>query len=259
MPTMKKGFACSAVLVCCACACSGAFAPGPSPTRITPSAVPSVEPVARPSEAPPPKVWTTAPGTDVCTEYEKPGAPDFSLFDVQAACEQWVHERRCRPGMACNNGCNNIACDGTGMHLRSTLLECTLAIGIGPLEFPPKSRRLAAAPDWDGAVRLLQQLFQLPERKLKLIGFALPSEAAFPAAAQRLARQRAEAVARELAARGVDRDRFVIEVGEPSALGVEGYRVGRVLLQFDPDWRQPQEFDASSPDYENLCWVKYPR
>jgi hypothetical protein len=241
-----------------ACACSSTPQSAPSVIPHAPTAVPSVELVARPSAAPPPKVWTTAPGTDLCTEYETPKAPDFSLFDAQAACEQWVHERRCRPGMVCNNGCNDIACDGTGMHLRSTLLECGLAIGIGVLEFPAKSRQLSSRPPFDEAVRLLQQLFRLPERKLKIIGFALPSEAAAPAAAQRLARQRAESVARELAARGVDRDRFVIQVGEPSALDVEGYRVGRVLLQLDPDWRQPQEFDSSYPDYENLCWVKYP-
>jgi hypothetical protein len=245
-----------ALWVCCAC--SGTRVPAPTATRATPSAVPSVELVSAPSEAPPPKVWTTAPGTDVCTEYEKQKAPDFSLFDAQATCEQWVRERRCRAGMVCNDGCNNIACDGTGMHLRSTLLGCELSIALGALEFPPKSWRLSSPPNWEEAVRGLEQVFRLPERKLKIIGFALPSEAAAPAAARRLARQRAESVARELAARGVDRGRLVIEVGEPSALGVAGYRVGRVRMQLDPDSRQPQEFDPSFPGYENLCWVKYP-
>jgi hypothetical protein len=257
MPATRKGVLWSAL--CVFWACSGTLVPAPSATRATPPAAPSFKLVAAPSEAPAPKIWTTAPDTDVCTEYEKPKAPDFSLFDTLAACEQWVHERRCRPGMACNDGCNDIACDGTGMRLRSTLLGCGLSIGIGALEFAAKSRRLTTSPDWEGAVRRLQQALRVPERKLKIIGFALPDEAAVPAAARRLARQRAESVARELAARGVDRGRFVIEVGEPSWLGVEGYRVGRVLVQLDPERRQPQEFDPSSSNYEDLCWVKYPR
>ena len=204
-----------------------------------------------------PKVWTTAPDTDVCIEYGKRQAPDFSQFDAKPACEEWVRERRCRPGMSCNNGCNDVGCDGTGMSMRSTLLGCEVALAVDPIEFPAKSAKLPAALSWDKAVGGLERLFRLPSRKLKIIGFALPSEAASPVAVKHLARQRAEAVAKVLVSHGLARARLVIQVGEPSTFGVEGYRVGRVSLQLDPNQLEPQEYEPSFPGYENLCWVKY--
>jgi hypothetical protein len=204
-------------------------------------------------------VWTTAPDTDVCTEYEKRQAPEFSLFDSQSACAQWVRERRCRPGMSCNDGCNDLGCDATGMHLRSTLLACELRVTLDAIEFLPKSRQLTTQLDWDDAVERLKKQLRLPARKLKIIGFALPSEAASPSAVKELARQRAEMVARAFGSRGIERSRLLPIVGDPSTLGVEGYRVGRVYLQLDPDQLEPEEYDPTSPGYAELCWVKYPR
>src|SRR4051812_31980593 len=132
---MRNELTWSALFVCGAC--GGTRVPAPSAAPAKPTAVSALAPSAAPApaEARPPKVWTTAPDTDVCTEYENPKAPDFSRFETQRACEQWVHERRCRPGMSCNDGCNDVGCDGTGMHSLRTLIECGLAVSVGRLEF----------------------------------------------------------------------------------------------------------------------------
>lgn len=220
------------------------------------SVAPPREPAVAQADGSDPAIWTTAPDTDVCTEYRKAQSPHSSQFGSKQACEQWVQQRRCRPGMSCNNGCNDVRCDATGMHIMSTLMECGLLV-VAPLEFREKSVKLRDALDWAEAAARLQRALRLPSRKLKISGFALPSEAASPAMVKRLAQQRAEAVARLLASHGVDRGRFVVEIGDPAELGVEGYRVGRVQLHMEPNRLQPEEYDASYAGYENLCWIKY--
>src|SRR5204863_4890700 len=47
-----------------------------------------------------------------------------------------------------------------------------------------------------------------------------------------------------------------VVIGDPSHLGVDGYRVGRVLLEMDPSQLQLEDFDPSSPEYAELCAVK---
>lgn len=256
---MRSGLAWLGLGVCWAC---GGKLPAPTESAATvqaaPRAAPAPPPVSARDREVEPKIWTTAPDTDACTQYLKQDAPEFSQFDSQPACEEWVQKRRCRPGMRCSDGCNGIACDGTGMHTLSTLVACELGIGIRSIEFREKSVKLPESLDLEQASRLLERALRFPKRKLKLIGVALPSEGASPVAVKQLARKRAEAVARALVLRGADRRRFVIEVLDASTLGMEGYRIGRVFLQLDPSERQPEEYDASYPDYENLCWIKYP-
>ena len=160
--------------------------------------------------------------------------------------------------MSCNNGCNDIACDGTGMRTRSTLLECGLSIGLDSLQFRDKSAQVPLAVDWEEASRMLQIVLHVPKRKLNIIGFATPSEGASPAARKRLARQRAEAVARVLVAHGADRGRLVVDVGDPATLGIDGYASGRVYLRLEPSYAEHEDYDPSAPGYEELCWIKYP-
>jgi hypothetical protein len=160
--------------------------------------------------------------------------------------------------MSCNNGCNDIACDGTGMRIMSTLLECGLSIGFDLLQFPQKSAQLPPAVDWEEPARRLQVALRVATRKLKIVGFATPSEGASPAARTRLARQRAEAVARVLVEHGADRGRLSIDVGDPATFGIEGYASGRVYLRLEPNYAEPDDYDPSAPGYEELCWIKYP-
>jgi hypothetical protein len=56
-----------------------------------------------------------------------------------------------------------------------------------------------------------------------------------------------------------DAKRIRVEIIEPAQMSGSDYRIGRVYFSFDPARLEQEEFDPSSPGYENLCWVKQAR
>lgn len=240
-----------------------ANAPSPShPIAATTAALPPPAPGARPTadvEPPDPQVWTTPPDSDVCTAYPGGKVRGYQTYPTRAECEDWVKQRRCRPNSNCSDGCNDISCDRTGMRMLSTLVECSI-LAPDQIEFRDKTLRPQTVPDWSKARDLIERFFRRPTRSLVITGTALPDEVHHGEAAQKqLARRRAEMARRELTSRGIDAKRIRVEVIEPAEMSGSDYEVGRVLFRFDPAWLEQEEFDPSSPGYENLCWVKQAR
>lgn len=210
-------------------------------------------PDAKPVE---PTVWTTPSESDTCTEYVRRVAPAFSQFETKQQCEEWVKQRRCKPGLSCYDGCNRVSCDGTGMRMLSTLKRCMVVVS-GDIEFRAKTTEPTTEPEWDEVAHRIERVFRVPERVLKITAYAKPDEAPSQPARQRLAQRRLALIKKELTARGVDPKRLTFIVGDPAQHGFQAIDAGRVVLQVDPNRTQPEDFDPSHPNYRELCAVKY--
>lgn len=216
-------------------------------------------PPLEPVEPTDPQVWTTPPDSDVCTAFPSKKVAEYQTYPSQAECEDWVKIRRCRPYSHCSDGCNNIGCDRTGMRMTTTLVECGLFV-VESVEFVSKTLRASKTPDWAALSQVSQRLLKLPTRQLVINASALPDEVGRSEAAQKqLAKRRGEWVRQQLVAQGMDPQRIRVSILEPAQMGVNDYRIGRAWFTFDPPRLEPEEYDSTYPDYENLCWVKQAR
>jgi hypothetical protein len=145
------------------------------------------------------------------------------------------------------------------MRSTTTLVECGLFVAE-TIEFASKTLRPKKTPDWAALAEVARRMLKLPARQLVITATALPDEVGRSAAAQKqLANRRAEWVRQQMVAQGVDATRIRVSILEPSKMGMNDYRVGRAGFTLDPARLQPEEYDSTHPDYENLCWVKRAR
>lgn len=231
--------------------------PAPPPPSPSAASVPDAGPEASSGghvEAPERRVWTTQSEADACEEFRVSEAPPYSQFDTRSECEAWVGERACRPGFSCFDGCNTVSCDPTGMHLRTTLVDCRLLMPE-TIEFqfaaltpkgspPPKLAAIQAA---------LAQVLEAPSRKVIVIGHAGDAEARTSEARDRLAVGRAEVVRRLLVDSGLPRERLIARAanagGGPVPLAAQR---SMVSFEFDPD--RPTRADADPEAQRTRRW-----
>ncbi len=202
------------------------------------------------------RVWTTEPEQDTCQQFPASEAPPHSQFDTRSDCEAWVAERTCRPGFGCFDGCNTISCDPTGMHLRTTLVDCRLSMletiefrfaSLVPKDSPP--------PQLAAIQATLARVLEVPARKVILIGHAGVAEANTPDARERLAAGRAEVVRGLLIGAGLPGDRLVARSASAGSAAVPPPAQGSVVsFEFDPD--RPTRADASPEAQRTRRWCQ---
>lgn len=233
-------------------------APAPAPARAPASAAPSAAaPVASASpptaELPRPR-WTTLSNSDTCVELEPRKYSEFATFPSQAECEAWVRERACRPGFSCFDGCNWRSCDARGFGIEETLAACPPGIVI--FQFDRAATKYRDSVDWAWIRDSIKERIQAPERKLLIRGYAATDEAKDTAGVRRLAKARADIVARDLVERGVPRTRMVIAVGSESDF--PPYRTERSLVDVSrlPAHPVRDDFEPNTTEYRMFCGAR---
>jgi outer membrane protein OmpA-like peptidoglycan-associated protein len=250
--------------------CGAASSTPPTPVPTAPSvaahlpvttastAAPAVLSAPSPPGPPPPKpVWTTPEKSNLCAEYARASLYSPS-YDTREACEKWVKERSCQPGFSCFDGCNWRTCTSHGDGMIGTLLGCSFGLAV-ELEFQADTTKLSPEPDWTTLLTGVQRVLRAPERTMIVLGYAEANEAGGNAAAQQqLALQRARVVVKALLKRGIAANRMVAKVGERAALPRrdDAFAWRRVRIELDPAERVRNDFESSSPEYQDFCGAK---
>jgi hypothetical protein len=234
----------------------GAAAPASARPRAAASATPAE---AHAPVAPPSPRWTTLADSDTCVELQPRVYNDFATFPTQPECEAWVKKRHCRPGFHCFDGCNWRSCDYSGFAIEQTYAACSP--GVVQFVFEPGESKPGPSTNWPAVIDMITSRLRAPSRKLQLRGYAAPDEAKNAAGVARLARARADAVARELAQRGISRKRLVIEVG--SAAEIWGdypeRSVSLVMVSVLPEEPLRDDFEPRSSEYRQFCAARAAR
>lgn len=258
MGLLRRALLGAGVAVACASPAVGSPVEArPRPSAASPSASsmpPAPAPPAADAEAPERRVWTTKPEQDDCEEFPVSDAPPYSQFDTRSECEVWLAERHCAPGFSCFDGCNTISCDPTGMHLRTTLVDCRLMMSE-TIEFKFASLALKGSPPPHLAEiqAALEQSLVAPSRKVIVVGHAGAGEANTREARDRLAAGRAEAVRRLLLQAGLPGDRLIARAASAAgtSMPLPEHR-SVVSFEFDPD--RPTRADASAEELQRRRW-----
>lgn len=216
-----------------------------APAVVAPPPLPSAVVVASPAR------FTTRANSDVCVELAPRERTDFATFSTKIACEDWVENRHCRPGFRCFDGCNWRSCDDSGSSIEETLALCSPR--VARFVFEPGQSRLPPATNSTPIVDAISTRLKAPERKLRVRGYAAASEAKNDAAVTRLAQARADAVARELAKRGIPRPRLVVDVGTAAELPAQPPEHALVMVSLLPEAPLRSDFEPSSGEYQLFC------
>jgi outer membrane protein OmpA-like peptidoglycan-associated protein len=229
-----------------------------------PPAVASAAGSAAPTEAraPAPRAgprWTTLTDSDVCIELEPTTYTDYATFATQPECKAWTESRRCRPGFHCFDGCNWRNCNDSGSAMETTLAGCSP--GIVQFVFEAGQSKLGPSAHWPAVIDMITGRLRAPQRKLQIRGYAGPDEAKSAAGVARLARTRAEAVARELAQRGISRQRLVIEAGSAAEIQEIQERsptqvASLVTVSVLPEHSLRDDFEPKSSEYRLFCGAR---
>jgi outer membrane protein OmpA-like peptidoglycan-associated protein len=232
-----------------------------APASARPPATASAAPAeAHAPVAPPSPRWTTLADSDTCAELKPHVYNDFATFPTRPECEAWVKNRHCRPGFHCFDGCNWRSCDYSGSSMETTFASCSP--GIVQFEFEPGQSKIGPSTNWPFVIDSITSRLRAPSRKLQLRGYAAPDEAKSAASVARLARARADAVAQQLAQRGISRRLLVIEVG--SAAEIREHDPERsasvVMVSLLPAQPLRDDFDPRSSEHRLFCgasgWVR---
>jgi hypothetical protein len=175
---------------------------------------------------------------------------------TQPECKAWTESRRCRPGFHCFDGCNWRNCNDAGSAIETTLAACSP--GIVQFVFEAGQSKIGASTDWPFVMDMITGRLRAPQRKLQIRGYAGPDEAKNAAGVARLARTRAEAVARELAQRGISRRRLVIEAGSAAEIqeiqeGSPTQSASLVGVSVLPEQPLREDFEPKSSEYRLFC------
>jgi hypothetical protein len=240
--------------------------PSPAPPTIT-TAPARAAPAATENPATPPiegcpkyslplgaAEWTTQPNSDLCCPFAPNHGPPFRRFTEREGCEAWTHERDCRPGYGCSDGCNSRTCTEDGQRWLTTALDCQYLI---QLDF-----RLGKDTLEEILVTPMLRLLESKQRRLILTGDASPEEGNVTARFA-LARRRAESVRRSLVKAGAAPERLTVEVnpqlsrpaptGSTAPVAVPS-GTARVTITTDPSYRVPSDFPADACEQRHYCW-----
>lgn len=232
-----------------------ARAAAPPPTAASAT---SAEAPARAAAAPSLKSprWTTLDDSDTCIELDPKAHSDFSTFPTQPACEAWVKSRHCRPGFHCFDGCNWRSCDDSGSAIEQTLAACSPR--LVQFLFEPGQSKPGPSTNWPAIVDLISARLRAPQRQLKLQGYAGVDEAKSMPEVERLARTRSSAVARELAQRGISRQRLVIEVSSAAEIQRSNFEqpARYVMVSLLPEEPLRDDFAPGSREYRSFCGAR---